>query len=134
MTLWQSLCKYVCYDDDDDMIIITSAHEVYESAGTETFRIPLMFAGLQRYVHIPREGGRAGSRAELIGAVFNDVYRFNKTTYRPGGGETICPPPMAVRRWQKSRRIYVRLRTGPQSTHLWWLVVAKLQEASVRVA
>jgi len=24
--------------------------------------------------------------------------------YRPGGGETICPPPMAVRRWQKSRR------------------------------
>ena len=53
MTLWQSLCKYVCYDDDDDMIIITSAHEVYESAGTETFRIPLMFAGLQRYVYIP---------------------------------------------------------------------------------
>jgi len=93
MTLWQSLCKYVYYDDDDDMIIITSAHEVYESAGTETFRIPLMFAGLQRYVYIPREGGRAGSRAELIGPVFNDVYRFNKTTYRPGGGETICPPP-----------------------------------------
>jgi len=22
-----------------------------------------------------------------------------ETRYRPGGGETICPPPMAVRRW-----------------------------------
>jgi len=31
-----------------------------------------------------------------------------QTRYRTGGGETICPPPMAVRRWQKSRRIYVR--------------------------
>jgi len=45
----------------------------------------------------------------------------------PGGGETICPPPMAVRRWQKSRRIYVRPRTGPQSAHFWWPAVAKLQ-------
>ena len=26
--------------------------------------------------------------------------------------ETICPPPMAVQRWQKSRRFYVRPRTG----------------------
>jgi len=25
---------------------------------------------------------------------------------------------------QKSRRIYVRPRTGPQSAHLWWLAVA----------
>ena len=30
----------------------------------------------------------------------------------------------------KSRRIYVRLRTGPQSAHLWWPAVAKLQAAS----
>jgi len=34
----------------------------------------------------------------------------------------------------KSRRIYVRPRTGPQSTHLWWPAVAKLQAASVRIA
>ena len=58
------------------------------------------------------------------------------TRCRPGGGETICPPPapMAVRRWQKSRRIYVRPRTGPQSAHLWRQTVAKLQAASVPVA
>jgi len=37
---------------------------------------------------------------------------------------------MAVRRWQKSRRIYVRPRTGPQSAHLWWPAVAKLQAAA----
>ena len=31
---------------------------------------------------------------------------------------------------QKSRRIYVRpTRTGPQSAHLWWPAVAKLQPA-----
>ena len=41
------------------------------------------------------------------------------------------PPPMAVRRWHKSRRIYVRPRTGPQSAHLWWPAVAELQAASV---
>ena len=42
---------------------------------------------------------------------------------------------MAVRRWQKSRRrIYVRPRTGPQSAHLWWPAVAKLQAASMPVA
>jgi len=56
-------------------------------------------------------------------------------------------PPMAVRRWhivsppirppwiQKSRRIYVRPRTGPQSAHLWWWpAVAKLQASSVPIA
>jgi len=41
---------------------------------------------------------------------------------------------MVVRRWQLSRRIYVRPRTGPQSVHLWWPAVAKLQAASVPVA
>ena len=50
------------------------------------------------------------------------------------GGETICSsPPTAVRRWQKSLRIYVRPRTGPQSAHLWWPAVAKLQAASVLI-
>ena len=54
----------------------------------------------------------------------------HETRYRPGGGETICP-----RRWQfDSRRIYVRPRTGPQSAHLWWPAVAKLQAASVPIA
>ena len=33
-------------------------------------------------------------------------------------------------RIQQSRRIYVRPRTGPQSAHLWWPTVAKLQAAS----
>ena len=42
--------------------------------------------------------------------------------------------PTAVRRWQKSRRIYVRPRPGPQSAHLWWPAVAKLQAASVPIA
>jgi len=32
---------------------------------------------------------------------------------------------------QQSRRIYVRPRTGPQSAHLWWPAVAKLQAARV---
>jgi len=58
------------------------------------------------------------------------------TRYRPGGGAArrYAPPPMAVRRWQKSRRIYVRPRTGPQSAHLWWPAVAKLQAACVPIA
>jgi len=40
------------------------------------------------------------------------------TSYRPGGGDTICPPTR--RRQFDSRRIYVRPRAGPQSAHLWW--------------
>jgi len=57
------------------------------------------------------------------------------TRYRPGGGgETICPLPTTVRRWQKSWQIYVRLRTGPQSAYVWWQAVAKLQAASVPIA
>jgi len=35
---------------------------------------------------------------------------------------------------QKSRLIYVRSRTVPQSAHLWWAVVDKLQAASVPIA
>ena len=55
----------------------------------------------------------------------------DKQGIAPGGGETICPPPPADgSSIQKSRRIYVRPRTGPQSAHLWWPAVAKLQAAS----
>ena len=39
-------------------------------------------------------------------------------------------PPIRPSWIQKYRRIYVRLRTGPQSAHLWWPAVAKLQAAS----
>jgi len=35
----------------------------------------------------------------------------------PEAARRYAPPPMAVRRWQKSRRIYVRPRTGPQSAY-----------------
>ena len=52
------------------------------------------------------------------------------TSYRPGGGETICFPPMAVR---LAADLYIRPRTGPQSTHDWYPAVAKLQAASVPV-
>jgi len=55
------------------------------------------------------------------------------TRYRPGGGETICPPSDGSS-VQKSWRIYVRPRTYPQSTHHCWPAVAKLQAASVPIA
>jgi len=42
---------------------------------------------------------------------------YNSTSYRPGGGETICPPPMAV-----------RLAAGLRPH------TAKLQAASVPIA
>jgi len=56
----------------------------------------------------------------------------NKVSAR--GRRDDMPPQMEVRRWQKSRRIYVRPRTGPQSAHLRWPAVAKLQAASVPTA
>ena len=52
----------------------------------------------------------------------------------PGAARRYAPPPMEVRRRQKSRRIYVRPRTGPQSAPLWWPAVVKLQAASVPLA
>jgi len=58
----------------------------------------------------------------------------NRVSPRERRDDIPPPPPVAVRRWQKSRRIYVRLRTGPQSTHLWWPAVAKLQAASAPIA
>ena len=42
-------------------------------------------------------------------------------------------PPSDSSSLKKSRRIYVRPRTGPQSAHLWWPAVAKLQAANVPV-
>jgi len=50
---------------------------------------------------------------------------YNSTSYRPGGGETICPPPMAVR---LATDLYARPRTGPRP-HM-----VKLQAASVPIA
>jgi len=48
--------------------------------------------------------------------------------YRFAANQAICVSPCI----QKSRRIYVRPRTGPQSAHLWWPAVAKLQAATVQ--
>ena len=54
----------------------------------------------------------------------------NKQVIAPGAARRY-----ARRRWQfDSRRIYVRSRTDPQSAHLWWRAVAKLQAASVPIA
>ena len=44
------------------------------------------------------------------------------------------PPPADNSSIQKSRRIYVRPLTDPQSAHPWWPAVAKLQEAGVPIA
>ena len=54
------------------------------------------------------------------------------TRYRPGAARWYAPADSSL--IQKSRRIYVRPRTGPQSAHLWWPAVAKLQAASVPIA
>ena len=83
-----------------------------------------------------------GSRLKVIFCVhgarqcrtYDTLFIVNKVSPRGGGSETICLPPTAVGRWQKSRRIYVRQRTGRKSAHLWWPVVAKLQAASVPIA
>jgi len=56
---------------------------------------------------------------------------MNKVT--PRGRRDDMPPPADGSSIQKSRRIYVRLRTGPQSAHLWWPALAKLQAASVPI-
>ena len=53
--------------------------------------------------------------------IFTDELNLNideEQRQRRRGRRDDMPPPMAVRRWQKSRRIYVRSRTGPQSAHL----------------
>jgi len=50
--------------------------------------------------------------------------------HRFAANQAICVSPSI----QKSRRICVRSRTGPQSAHLWWPAVAKLQAVNVPVS
>ena len=52
----------------------------------------------------------------------------------PGAARRYAPADGSSAVAKKSRRIYVRPRTGPQSAHLWWPAVAKLQAASVPIA
>ena len=90
-----------------------------------------------------RRGSRSPGKEHCGAPTCCKLHLMSETRYRLGGGETICPPPTAVRRWhivsrrsswiQKSLRIYVRPRTGWQSAHLWWPAVAKLQAASVPI-
>jgi len=58
------------------------------------------------------------------------VSDFEETTVSPRGRRDDMPPADGSS-IQKSWQIYVRPRTGPLSTHLWWPTVAKLQAASV---
>jgi len=67
--------------------------------------------------------------AELLGicqfSYLQDIAPGAARRYAPVDGSSI----------QKSRRIYVRPRTvGPQSAHLWWSAVAKLQAVIVPIA
>jgi len=54
----------------------------------------------------------------VISYVYN-VDSADATRYRPGAVRRYAAPADGSS-IQKSRRIYVRLRTGPQSAHLWW--------------
>jgi len=47
--------------------------------------------------------------------------------YRFAGNQAITDPKIAA-------DLYIRPWTGPQSAHLWWPSVAKLQAASVPIA
>jgi len=118
-----------------------------QPAGTTAANPPHAAAADEWYRHTDRQTDRTDTvpfyrpRSAYYAGSANNVQvpyvgiRFpSKTKCRPVGCEKICPPSMAVRRWQKSRRIYVRPRTGPQSAHLWWQAVAKLQAASVPIA
>jgi len=65
-----------------------------------------------------------------------EVQLRSKTYSKQGitpGRRNDMPPPMALLRWQKSRRIYVRPRTCPQSAHFWWPAVTELQAASLKL-
>jgi len=71
-------------------------------------------------------------REECANSKIDGNRKTNKVLLR--GRETICTLTMALRQRQKSRRINVRPQTGPQSAHLWWPAVAKLQADSVPIA
>jgi len=94
----------------------------------------------------PRVFGDVSKGSALVLVILEFPFDTLQDKVSPRGQRDDMPPPMAVRRWhivlppirprcvQKSRRIYVRPRTGPQSAHLWWPAVAKLQAAGVRIA
>ena len=63
----------------------------------------------------------------MIHTLYQTAY-LTITRYCPAEARRHASLPTAVRWRQKSRH------TGPQSAHLWWPVVAKLQAASVPVA
>jgi len=60
-------------------------------------------------------------------------WQFNAgISFRRQSGHQYLETKICLSSWiQKSRRIYVRLRTGPQFAHLWWPAVAKLQAYSL---
>jgi len=70
----------------------------------------------------PPEGGGADDMPPANGS--------STVAYRFAANQAVCVSPWI----QKSRRIYVRPQTGPQSAHLWWPAVAKLQATSVPIA
>jgi len=84
----------------------------------------------RRVVEFDREVDAVAVARRCMYATVQSLSEPNATTYRPGGGETICPP----RRWQFDPKIAADLRpsadAGPQSAHHWWPAVAKLQAAS----
>jgi len=81
-----------------------------------------------------------------VGQTYSNVSSQITTRYRPGGDETIFPrddtsSTVAYRFAAdqavvdpKIASIYVRPRTGPQSAHLWWPALTKLQAAGVPIA
>jgi len=58
----------------------------------------------------------AGLQGEFV--LFEPSSCFAIYKVSPGERWDDMPPPMAVLWWQKSRRIYVHPRMGPQSSHL----------------
>jgi len=76
------------------------------------FVADLLYSSLQRWLSTDKVKCTTNVEQNKFTTTFT-------ASYRPGGGETICPRP---RRWQfDMRRIYVRPRTGPQFAHPWWL-------------
>jgi len=84
------------------------------------------------------------STSPVLADTQHNIYLSNR--YRPAATRQYAraPTPMAVQRWHivlpsvsvhgsKNRGRSMRW-LGPQSAHLWWLAVAKLQAASVPIA
>ena len=64
----------------------------------------------------------------------HDTQGITSETICPADGSHIVSLPIRPSQIQKSRRIYICPQTGPQSAHLWWPAMTKLQAASVPVA